>query len=96
MSKNGLARLRQLAGIKEDETVQPVSEPVTEVGFFFKVNNRENMLATADALLAAGFRVDISLAMGVYQFNFQTEAASAEAQAVANTVIDTAKETQPE
>jgi hypothetical protein len=50
------------------------------------------MHKAVDALLEAGFEVDLNLSMGVYYFNFKNESLVDEAHKIVAKVINKAKE----
>ncbi len=59
-----------------------------QVGLFFKLTDRGNMLAAVDALLASGLPVDLAYSMGEYIFNFANISVLAEARRIVSSVIN--------
>lgn len=79
--------LKKLAGMLNEAESGKLS-----IGLFFKVEDQSNMRKAVDALLEAGFNIDLNYSMGTYFFNFKNEDAAEEAYKVASKVIDKAKE----
>jgi hypothetical protein len=84
-------RLKRLAGMVSEAEAGKLS-----IGLFFKLQDQSNMRKALDALLEAGFSVDLNFSMGTYFFNFKNEDAAEEAHKIASKVIDKAKEAKIE
>jgi len=83
------SRLRKLAGLLTESKADRKTIPI---GLHFGLGDETNMHKAVDALLEAGFEVDMNLSMGVYYFNFKNESLADEAHKIVAKVINKQKE----